>query len=391
MDGLDVSSVVGAGRQSRYGTRLREPWRPQPPRRGLGWPFLLFVILPTMLAAGYLYAVAADQYVSEARFVVRGRTPPAPAGLSSLLQTAGVSSPGQDDSFAVQDYILSRDALHELVDAEDVKAVFGRSEADPLSRFPVLAHWDTFEHLFRYYLKHVAVHMDSATGVSELTVRTFRADDSRRIAAALLAAGERLVNRMNDRQRENAVRDARKEVDLAEARVQDVARRLADFRNSAALLDPGKQSVSMLDAIAKLQTRLVSLNLEISQMQGNSPLLPAARQRAVALQAQIDDGKRQITGFGTSLVPKIREFDQLAMEREFADKLLGSAMSSLESARVTASRQLLYLEPVVAPNEPDYAEYPRRISDLALVFAIMVCAYGAGKMAFGAMREHKLV
>ena len=391
MDGLDVARATGTQRASRYGTRLREPWRPQPPRRGRLWPLVLVVLLPTILGAGYFYGVASDQYVSEARFVVRGRTPPPPAGLSSLLQTAGVSAPGQDDGFAVQDYILSRDAVHELVDTEDLRGVFARPEADPLAGFPLFRQWDTFEHLFRYYIKHVDVHMDSTTGVSELTVRTFRAADSHRIASALLAAGERLINRMNDRQRENAVRDAGKEVVLAEARVQDVSRRLADFRNNAALLDPDKQAIPMLDAIARLQTRLTSLHLEISQMQGNSPLLPAARQRAAALQAQIDDGKRQITGSGASLVPRIQEYGQLAMEREFADKQLGSAMASLEGARVSASRQLLYLEPVVAPNEPDYADYPRRASNTAILFLLLLCAYGGGKMALGAMREHKLV
>ena len=391
MDGLDVSSVAGPGRLSRYGTRLREPWRPQPPKRGRLLPFVLAVILPTILAAVYLYGFAADQYVSEARFVVRGRTPPPAAGLSTLLQTAGVSAPGQDDTFAVQDYILSRDALRELVDTDDVKAAFSRPEADPLSRFPLLPGQDTFEHLFRFYLKHVDVHMDSTTGVSQLTVRSFRAADSQKLANDLLAASERLVNRMNDRQRENAVRDARKEVVLAEARVQDVSQRLANFRNNSALLDPDKQSIPMLDAIAKLQARLGAMNLEISQMQANSPLLPAARQRAAAIQAQIDDARRQITGSGTSLVPKIREYDQLNMEREFADRQLGSATASLESARITANRQILYLELIVKPNDPDYAEYPRRLSDLALAFVVMLCIFGGGKMLVGAMREHKLV
>ena len=82
-----------------------------------------------------------------------------------------------------------------------------------------------------------------------MTVRTFRPDDSERVASALLVSAENLINRMNERQRENAMGDARKEVGVAEARVQQVAKEIAEFRNREALLDPTKQSVPMLAGI----------------------------------------------------------------------------------------------------------------------------------------------
>jgi capsular polysaccharide transport system permease protein len=287
--------------------------------------------------------------------------------------------------------MLSRDALAVLVTQEGLKDIFARREADILSRFPSFGGGDTFEHLFKYYLKHVDVEMDSTTGVSELTVKSFRAEDSRRIAAALLSAGERLVNRMNDRERENTLRAARKEVQLAEQRVQDVSSSLADFRNRQSLLDPNKQSVSMLQAITNLQAKLSSVKLELSQLQPNSPLVASTRQRADALQAQIESAKSEITGTDSSLVPKIREFDMLTLERDFADKQLASATSSLEAARMSADRQELYLEAVVQPNEPDYAAYPRRLATLAVAFASLFGLYVAGSLIIAGAREHRLV
>jgi capsular polysaccharide transport system permease protein len=387
MDGLDVAISAGSQRLSSY-----DHHRTRPPRRRLRrfLPFLLLVILPTTVSGIYLYVFAADQYLSEARFVVRGETQQTPGALSSFLQSAGVTH-AQDDTFAVQDYILSRDALTELVQQEDLKAIFSRPEADPLSRFPSVVGRDTFEHLFAYYLKHVDVQMDSTTGVSELTVKTFRAEDSQRVANALLAAGERLVNRMNDRERENNLREARSEVKLAEQRVADVSDRIAEFRNRQALLDPNKQSVPMLQAIATLQGKLTSVKLELSQLQPNSPLLASTRQRAAALQAQIENAKSEITGTDSSLVPKIREFDQLSLERDFADKQLASATTSLEAARINADRQQLYLEAIVQPNEPDYAAYPRRLSSLAEIFASLAALYAGAALLIAGAREHKLV
>ena len=389
MDGLDLLIADGSQRLSGV-TKGHAPERPHKRRFLRHLPFFLLVILPTLFTAAYLYGFAADQYVSEARFVVRGPTQQAPGALSSLLQSAGVTR-AQDDTYAVQDYILSRDALAELVKDNALRDVYARPEADILSRFPEFGDHDSFEYLFKYYLKHVDVEMDTNTGVSELTVKSFRPDDSRRIAQALLGAGERLVNRMNDRERENALRDARKEVALAEQRVQDIANRIADFRNKQSLLDPNKQSVPMLQAIAALQAKLSSVRLELSQLQPNSPLMASARQRAAALEAQIETAKSEITGTDSSLVPKIREFDMLTLQRDFADKELASATSSLEAARINADRQQLYLEDIVKPNEPDYADYPRRMAILAVVFASLTGTYIGAALLIAGAREHKLV
>jgi capsular polysaccharide transport system permease protein len=389
MDGLEVT--IADGSQRLFGPATR-PTPPRAPKRRLGryLPFFLLVVLPTLITAGYLYGFATDQYVSEARFVVRGPTQQAPGALSSLLQSAGVSR-AQDDTYIVEDYILSRDALTELVQKDGLREIFSRPEVDALSRFPRFGGGDSFEHLFKYYLKHVDVEMNTTTGVSELTVKSFRPEDSRHIASALLASGERLVNRMNERERENTLQDSRKEVQLAERRVQDVSARLADFRNKQSLLDPNKQSVPMLQAIANLQAKLSSVKLELSQLQPNSPLQAPTRQRAAALQAQIDSARSEITGTGSSLVPKIRDFDMLTLERDFADRQLASATSSLEAARVNADRQQLYLEAIVQPNQPDYADYPRRLAILATVFASLGGLYVGAALLIAGAREHKLV
>lgn len=324
---------------------------------------------------------------------MRGPTQQSPSLLSGILQSAGVSR-AQDDTYAVQDYILSRDALTELIQGADIKASFTRSDIDLLSRFPDILGNDTFEYFYKYYQKHVDVQMDSTSGVSELTVKAFRADDAQRIAQALLTAGERLVNRMNDRERDNALTDARKEVKIAEARVEAVSARLADFRNREALLDPNKQSVPMLQAIETLRTKLVGTQLEISQLQStspNSPLLASTRQRAVALQGQIDDARTKITGTDSSLVPKIREYDMLTLEREFSDKQLASATTSLEAARITANRQQLYLESIVQPNAADYAVFPRRAANLAVIIGSLLGLYVMGALLVSGAREHRLV
>ena len=391
MDGLDLKLPGTSSKPSGYHglPRRRSTLR----RIQSKVPFFLVVILPTLLAGVYLFGFASYQYVSEARFVVRGPATQSPGMMGALLQSAGVTR-AQDDTYAVQDFIASRDALSELINKQGIRDVFDRPEADPLARFTTFWSGDTFEHLFKYYQKKIEVSLDTTTGVSSLYVKTFRADDSQRIANALLASAENLVNRMNERQRENAMRDARKEVVLAEDRLRGVANDISGFRNREAILDPNKQSVSMLASITEMQNALTKVNLQVSQLtvsSPRSPLIQDYQRRGVALQQQIDDAKTRITGTDKSLVPKMQAFDMLTLQRELADRQLVSATTSLETARMQAERQQLYLDLIVRPNMADYAAYPKRFADLAIVFASMMGIYLLGALLISSAREHKIV
>ena len=149
----------------------------------------------------------------------------------------------------------------------------------------------------------------------------------------------------------------------------------------------------MLAGINDLQTLLSRTNLQISQLTSStprSPLIPDLRRRADALQGQINDMRAKITGTDASLVPKITAFDMLELQREFADKQLASATTSLEASRMQAEHQQLYLDTIVTPNVADYAAYPRRFVDVAIAFGSLIALYAMARLLIAAAREHRL-
>lgn len=399
MDGLDVTLAGTDSGLAGYRTRPRRPSLWSRARRKLG--FILVVVVPTLVASGYYVFYAADQYMSDAMFVVRGQSQSASALSTILTSTTGIGR-SEDDTYAVQDFMTSRDALEELVRDNDIRAVFNRPEADALARFPRQflplgdnSLWgNSFEHFYEYYQKHVTVELDSTTGVSTMKIRSFRPDDSQKIANALLAAAERLVNRMNERQRETVMGDARKELKLAEGRVEAIAADIAKFRNQQEVVDPTKQSAAMLQSLTVLQDTLIKTKLQLAQIMSSSrqsPLIPEYQQRVVAMQGQIDEAKRRITGVDGSMVPKMTTYDLLTLRREFADKQLASATASLEQARQKAEQKQIYVETIVRPNEADYPAYPRKIASIALVFFGSLGAFGLLSLIAAGAREHKIV
>ena len=66
-------------------------------------------------------------------------------------------------------------------------------------------------------------------------------------------------------------------------------------------------------------------------------------------------------GDAQAIAPRIVEYERLMLEREFAEKALISAMAAVETARVEAMRQQVYLERVANPSQPDYPAYPWRV------------------------------
>ena len=358
-------------------------------RRHRGW--LIFVALPTLLAIVYYGLLASNLYASEARYLVRSPSRSQVGGIGSLLQGGGLT-PARDDVYTVHDYLLSRDALQALGELEDLRTIFARPGADFVARYPNPIDSSDFESFYRYYDRRVSVTIDSTTGITTLMVKAFRPEDAQRLANQLLLLGERLVNKLNERARQNTVRDAEKLVAEAEANVGVAEASLLAYRNHERLLDPGKSSSAVLESQAKLQSELNSTRARIAQIDRNmpeSPIRAELRTRADILARQVDEQRAKLAGGGDSLAPRISEYGQLVLKQEFAGRALTSALASLESARAEAQRQQIYLDHVVEPNLPDRALYPKRFEAVLIVFITCFLAYSIGALLLAGVREHE--
>ncbi|GBD57556.1 capsule biosynthesis protein [Gluconobacter wancherniae] len=353
--------------------------------------FLLMVVLPTLLAIIYYGLIASPQYVSQADFIVRGQTPQTPGLLAGILSSGGATG-GSEDTYAVQDYVMSRDAAQLLLKTQDLSHVFNIPEADVLARFPNFYSGGTFEHFYRYYKRHVKAELDTTTGLSTLSVRTFEAATSQRIARALLTAAEQLVNEMNERQRENTIAASLRERDKAISRLQTLNIRIDAYRNQTGLLDPQRQSQPLLTDLAGLDTARMTTRVQLEQLRRstpNSPLIEVLTRRLSALDQEIANSATKVTGDGKSFVPKISGYEDLIFQRQLVEREVSAADAALDSARIQADRQQLYLEEISKPDFPDYPVYPRSIADIAIVFVTMLGLYFIGSLLVAGAREHK--
>jgi capsular polysaccharide transport system permease protein len=350
-------------------------------------------VLPTAFAAVYFGIFASDVFVSESHFVVSGPERPASGGLTALLQGVGGGfNRSLEDSYNVADFMTSRDALRVLEDELHLKGAFGSSEVDLLNRFGGLDWDDSFEALHKYYQKRVSVGVDAATPVSILTTEAFTPVDAYRINERLLELSEDLVNRLNERGRQDMIRYGETLVRDAEERARKATVAVAEYRHLQSVFDPEKQSALRLEQISTLQGDLSVAKARLSQIQKqakDNPQITTLQRMVEATQAEIDAETGKVAGGQTSLAKKVVAYEALVLEQTLAERQLETALASLVQARDEAQRKRLYLERIVQPSKPDVALQPRRLRNVVVTMLLGLIAWGIVSLLVAGVREHR--
>jgi capsular polysaccharide transport system permease protein len=356
----------------------------------INWLFILTVLLPSACASIYYGFIASDVYISESKYVVRSPERQTVTGLGALFRSVGFSR-AQDDSHTVQEYINSRDALTLLNEKIKLNDIYSSDSVDRLSRFAGLDPDNSFEALFRFYLKKVSIRTDSATSVSVLTVRSFTPDSAQKANQLLLDQSEALVNRLNERGRQDLVKYAAQELSNAQKKSASAALAVANYRSTQNVIDPERQASLQVQQITKLQDEKLAISSQISQLNlvsPQNPQIPTLRNRLQVIEREIAAETNRLTGPQKSLSNKASEFQRLQLEAEFANRQLASAFTSLEAARNEIQRQQVYLERISQPSLPDIGNEPYRFRSTLAVFIFGLLAWGISSMLLAGIREH---
>ena len=353
--------------------------------------FLLTVLIPTVAAVLYYGFFASDIYVSESSFVVRSPDKPSTGGFGVLLKSAGFSN-SNDEVFAAQEFIHSRDALQAIDRNREFEHSYTAPNISILNRFNPIGLTGSFEHLYRYFTGKVDVNYDSSSSITKLTVRAYSPRDAYKFNEELLELAEQTVNRLNERGRQDLIGFAQAEVNRAKLQYQMAASSLAAFRNRAGVVDPEKQAAVQLQMVSKLQDELIATRTQLAEIRRYAPANPqvdSLQTRIASLQRQINQETSKVAGNQGSLAGTAAQYQRLSLESQFADKQLAAAMSSLSDAQNEARRKQAYVERISRPNLPDEALEPRRLRGILATLLFGLVAWGILSMLLAGVREHQ--
>ena len=356
----------------------------------------LCVALPTLLAAIYYGLIASDQFVASAHMVIKSGSGTASAGEGLAL--LGLISPASTmmDVLVVNKYITSKQMLSDLGGNVDIRSLYSAPQIDWISRLkPDFGEEQIHEEdLHKYWARKVTIHFDPGTGISEIQVRAFKPDDAKKIADEILILSEKLVNRLSDRAKKDAVEFAKVEVEDYRKKAIEALASMAAFQERVQQLNPEAFAKARSEIEGVLEGDLTKLETQLELMRKNLPeaapgiVLGKERTSVLAEKLAQERAKSTLSQGGGSAAQILSEFAKVKLETEFAAQAYISSLKSLEVARLQAQKQALFLEAFDKPQLPESAEYPHRFTNTLLVFVVSLLVWGIGGLLVAAAREH---
>lgn len=334
--------------------------------------FVIFVVAPSFVVYSYLTERAADQYASTVGFVVRQADSAGPSGGGLLGSLASLGSANNSDSDILYEFIKSQQMIESVDKNLDLRAIYNLPDNDPVF---TLGADSSIEDLMWYWSWAVNVFYDPGTGLIELRVLAFTAEDARNIALEISKQSDALINELSAISREDTTRYAREELDKAVDRLRETRQTLTAFRNSSQIVDPTADVQGRMGLLNYLQQQLADTMIEQDllrdQARDDDPRLQQSQRRIAVIQERIDEERQKIglgdTGTGEAAAELVGKYEGLIVDREFAEQAYVKALSNYDSAVAEANRTSRYLAEYIKPTTSQEAQYPQRYLIVAIL------------------------
>ena len=253
----------------------------------------IFVIIPTVLLAIYLTFIFSPMYISTSYFALRSNDNSELSAVQSFLSSTSTGT--VMDAHIIHNHISSSDMLEKVASVIDIHAHYADRSKDVYSRLKL---HPTKEEMLEYWQWLVSVTYELDKGIISVEVKAYTPEMAKAVNDATLYYSEELVNQMNARAHQDAIKLAKDEVDMAEQRVFRAQAALRSFRDDKSILDPASTARGLEGVIATLESEAASvqaeLNASLQVMHKSSPRVVTLRNRLNALQRQITQEKTRL-------------------------------------------------------------------------------------------------
>jgi capsular polysaccharide transport system permease protein len=355
--------------------------------------FLLFFIVPVGLSGIYYFAMASDQYVSEARFAVRAGEE---SGLEALASVASILNIGQSsDGQIIAEYAKSPGIIQELQKSVDLRRVFNPGTWDVYAEAPADMKAEAF---VKYWNNQVSMKVDRTSGLVTLRVRTFSPADSLIVAQNILKVSERQVNELTRSTEANGLNEALRELNYAKQRLESAVAAMRDARVAAGILDVSLAANTYSDVMTSLYTELSGVDTQISSLRENkasdAPQLVALEAKAKSLRDQIAVFAQKMAGGSmngsgqTNLAQQAGELADKQIELSIAQNEYKLSVANYEGLRLNSERQRAYILTYVQPSLAQDSLYPNRGVMFAVVAAVCFLFWAIAVGLAISVRDH---
>ncbi len=360
---------------------------------GLMLSFVALVVLPGILSAFYLFALANDQYASRAGFMIRQEDGNSASSILGGLSFLTGSSQGVNAG-VLHEFMQSQTMMQKVDARIDLRAHYSAGWPTDV----VYSIWEdaTTEELFRFWRRILRLSYDSSSGLIDVTVQALDPDTAQQIAQVILDESQIMINQLNETARRDALTNTDRELEQAVADLREARGALTVFRAQSRIVDPISDIQGRLGVVSNLQQQLAQALVELDLL---DPSTRIDDPRRAQLSRQIDVIRNRIEQernfFGTTSDPNsddsypetIARYEALSVDLEFAERNYTAALAAKQAAVSNASRQSLYLAAYIPPTKAQDAEFPKRYTLMALILGFLIMAWATMTLIYYSLRD----
>lgn len=367
---------------------------------------LIFIGLPTLLAAAYVFLYATPRYVSEFQLVYQtadpSGSPPAmlgSAGSSNMLASAlGIGSATVDMSRVLASYLTSDDLLRRVDESLHLRTHYSDPRIDRLDRLPAGASQEDF---LAYFQKRITV--DALMGSYVVVdVEAFDRETAAKAARAMADAADQMVQELSNRALRDMVHQSERELARTQGQLVQATLEVTRFRNQHHNFDPQAMATQLGTVVGGLESQLSGYRAALSSarkfVDEDAPAVKALRAEIAAVEQEIvaenlrlaSQPKRDGSNTDTRQEPysqTVADYVRLTLEQQFATDAYVSAKQALDAARAAAASKQKYVESFVKPNAPQASTSPDPTHVIAGTFVVALVFYMIGSLLLGAFRD----
>lgn len=363
---------------------------------GLLLSFIVLVVAPLFVMAGYLYTYAQDQYASNTGFTVRAEESGSATDLlGGLANFAGANATSDGD--ILYEFITSRELVQRLNTRMDLVAHYSAPfDVDPVFS---LAPESRIEDLVDHWQRVVRVSYTQSSGLMDIEVLAFDPVTAHTIAAAIVEESQILINELNEQARADSMRYAEADLEAAITRLREAREALTAFRTRTQIVDPESDIQGRTGVLNNLQQQLAEALIDFDLLSENTtnpsdPRLVQAQRRIEVIRERIRQERLNFVtddvGIDGEDYPTLMaQFEGLTVDRQFAEESYRAALTALDVARTNSARQSRYLAVYIRPSMAESAGFPRRESILGIAFLFLTLGWAIMALVYYSIRDRQ--
>lgn len=353
------------------------------------------IILPFVIALIYLFLFASNRYMSSSQVVVRQQESGQQAGMPGLALLMGAVDPvSREDTLYLKEFIVSHDMLMLLEEKLNWTEHYAGKWNDPLF---YLSKNAPKEKKLKLYQRMVTTNYDETTGLLQIDVQAFDADYAKAILTEILVQSEIFVNEITRSMADEQLAFAQRELQESTKRYEDKRAELLQFQNANNLFNAEVTADSAMQIVANLEAEIVKEKARLhalkTRLANNAPQIRAQENKINALTKQLEAEQGKITASDLTADDILNtiafEYRRLQVDLLVAEEFYKTSLTVVENAKLETIKNIRSLIPVVKPNLPEEAAYPRKIYNAITILIVLLLLYGIAQFIRASIRDHR--